>query len=167
MADLNRLKMSNFKLLLLSFSITFFGTALLSLAFFQPLIFYPIDYGLMQFSRLALLLAMLSLALVYFTFPILQVIARIFKIKSRLPLYYLAMSLVVLQLVTLVLGYIESSITRGVTPDFWYYYSCVSNSCFYLLAGNSATIVTSYLYGLKEKRFAEIVAEHQSPNSGF
>ncbi|MCG8578805.1 MAG: hypothetical protein MI866_02745, partial [Bacteroidales bacterium] len=137
--------MKKLKIFGLSFAFVYILTAILCLIFGQPLIYSPI-YGIREFLNLALLLGILVFLLVYINFPVLKWIKTISFKNSNGFIYYSVATLLILQIVTLLTGYMESLTTRGVEADFLYYYKCVTNSCIYILTGNITAILASRLY---------------------
>lgn len=137
--------MKKLKLFGLSFAVVYLLTATLCLIFNQPLIYSPI-YGIIEFINLAVLLGILIFLMVYINFPVLKWIkTRVFKNSNNF-IYYSVATLLILQIVTLLTGYMESSATRGVEADFLYYYKCVTNSCIYIFTGNITAILACRLY---------------------
>ncbi len=144
--------MNKIKLLLLAFGMAFTATAALCILTGNPLVYHPIDYGITGFSEFALLILLLSLGLVYINLPVLHWLKKISKLNLNPVVYYITMTLIVLQVVTMVTGFYESLITRGVEADAFYYYKCVTNSCLYILTGNLTAVTIAYLYGKEEQK---------------
>ena len=122
------------------------------MAYDYPLIYDPIDYGPGEFLLLALLIFAPSAGLIYINFPVLTWTIKILKLRSNLSLYYILMTLMILNVATILTGYLESFITAGVEADPFYYYECVSNSCVYLLTGNVSTLVVALLFVMEENK---------------
>lgn len=138
--------MKKLKIFGLSFAFVFISTAILCIVFGHPFIYAPIDYGIKGFLNLGLLLGFLVFCLVFINFPILKWIkTKIFNRRNDFG-FYLISTLLILQVVTLLTGYMESLTTRGVEADFLYYYKCVTNSCIYILTGNLTAIFACKLY---------------------
>lgn len=130
----------------LSFTFMFISTALLCIIYGLPLTLGRVDYSLFGFIRLGLLVAFLSFCLVFINLSVLKWIKPKILIRSNDIIYYMTSTVIILQVVTLITGYLESMITRGVEADFLYYYKCVTNSCIYILTGNITAIIASRLY---------------------
>lgn len=144
--------MKKLKLLFLAFGIAFSATAILCVGSGNPLIYYPIDYGIGGFFRFAILILFLSFGLVYINLSVLKWLKGMIKLKANSSIYYITSTILILQIVTMTTGYLESLTTRGIQADIFYYYKCVSNSCLYILTGNFTAIVVAYLYGKEENK---------------
>jgi hypothetical protein len=141
--------MRKLKIFGLSFGFVFVLTAILCMISGLPFIYAPVDYGLTGFFKLALLLGFLVFCLVYVNFPVLKWIKdKAFKSANDF-IFHLTATLLILQVVTLITGYMESLTTRGVEPDFFYYYKCVTNSCIYILTGNLTVLLGCRLFTRK------------------
>lgn len=144
--------MNQVKLVLLAFGIAFIKTAALCVVTGNPLIYYPIDYGMGGVFRFGLLMLSLCFRLVYINLSVLKWVKKILKNSFSPTFYFPIVTLLLVQLVTMVTGYFETLTTRGVEPDILYYYRCVSSSCLYILSGNLTALLTSYLYGKEENK---------------
>jgi len=138
--------MNKIKIFFISLIIVFISTSILCIIFEQPLIYAPINYGISNLLRLALLLSILVFGLVYINYPILFWIKKKTKLMVNDLSFYLVITLFILQIVTMVTGYLESFSRRGIDADFLYYYKCVTNSCIYIFTGNLTTIIATILY---------------------
>lgn len=144
--------MNKLKLLLLAFVIAFSTTAGLCFANGFPLIYYPINYGIGGIFRFGLLILFLSFGLVYINLSTLKWLKEILKLKLNAIFYYVFLSIIILQIVTLATGFLESLAARGVKADILYYYKCVSNSCLYIITGNLTVIIVAYLFAKEENK---------------
>jgi hypothetical protein len=108
----------------------------------QPLIFAD-GYSFPQFLSLFVLLGGLTccLALVIHALEIIYQKHLVAKLASPSSVYsyFIFTSVIVLFLFSLVAGYVESG-------RYFFYYGCVTNSCFYLISGYTVTILTSALF---------------------
>jgi hypothetical protein len=127
-----------------------------------PLIFYPIDYRLAEFLKFFLLIGFFSFLLVYITLPVLNSLKPIKQKLKRYEGFFIIGSFIALQAVTMLTGYIESSLIRGVNADTLYYYKGVSNSLIYIVTGNITSLLAASLYAAaqwkleKEKNAMEL-----------
>lgn len=144
--------MKKLNLLFLAFVIAFSTTAILCITNEYPLIFYPINYGIGGFIRFSILILFLSFGLVYVNLPVLKWLKPAIYINSNSIIYFITTTILILQIVTMTIGYLESLITRGIEADAFYYYKCVSNSCLYILTGNMTAIIVAYIYGKGENK---------------
>lgn len=60
--------------------------------------------------------------------------------------FFILCIFILLQLVTLLFGYLESSLSRGVPADWFYYYKGVTNSWIYIITGNCTALIAASLY---------------------
>lgn len=144
--------MKTLKLLFLAFGIAFSTTATLCIASGNPLVYYPINYGIDGFFSFAILILLLSFGLVYINLSVLKWLKTTMKINANSIIYYIVSTIFVLQIVTMLTGYFESFVTRGVQATAFYYYKCLSNSCIYILTGNLTAVIVAYLYGKEENK---------------
>lgn len=138
--------MKRHKLFFISFIIVFISTSVLCIIFEQPLIYAPVKYSVENLLHLALLLGFLVFSLVYISYPILHWLKKRLRFRVNKFSFYLTTTLIILQLVTMTMGYLESYSRRGIDADFLYYYKCVTNSCIYIFTGNLTAIVATILY---------------------
>jgi len=147
--------MNKTRLFGIAFLIAFTLTALLCILSGQPLIFLPIDYSLFGFLQFAILIGTLCFCLVFINFPILKAVLNVLKREVNEKWYYLFTTFIVLQIVTLLLGYLESSYSSyGGTPFF--YYKGVGNSRIYILTGNITAITIAAIYAKEQIRLKEL-----------
>jgi hypothetical protein len=150
------MKKKNLKIFTISFALVYVMIASLSIINKQPLIFVPV-YDFQQFFYLFILLGLLSLGLIL----VLDSLEKIFKkyltqiLTTPLLIYayFILVSTFGLFIFTLIAGYVEWKYTFPVfvwhfatrfSP--FYYYSCVSNSCIYLIAGYTITLATAVYF---------------------
>ncbi len=146
--------MNKTQLVGLSFCMTF--TIIFSLCLYKeyPLIFYPIDYGTLELIKFATLLLFFSFALVFINFPVLSIIRKKYFSNNSKRAFFIIGTLIVLQLVIISFGYIESSFFTK-NGKFFYYYMGVGNSLIYAFAGNIVAFIIAFLY--KEEKINSIV----------
>ena len=152
--------MSRFKLKLFgtAFSLAFISTALLCMLSGQPLIFLPVSYNAGAFILFGILIGALTTGLVYICLPLLNLLKTLLNIKTPEKIYYTTGTIIILQLLTLVLGYLESDVTAHSFADPFYYYKGIGNSHIYLLTGNITAIITARIYAgaqIMKKKKAE------------
>ena len=138
--------MTKKKLFGISFLLAFVSTAILCVVTGLPLIFSPASYKLINFIVFGILIGMLCFGLVYIALPFLTFIRRITHFKGQLTPYYIFATTFILQILTLALGYLESSMTRGVEATLVYYYASIGNSFIYILTGNVTAILAAIYY---------------------
>ena len=105
----------------------------------QPLIFYPMKYDLFEFTKLAILLGILNIGLIF-------ILTRLEKAKKKgllntinAYMYFIVNTSIILFVFTLISGYIESGVP-------FFYYFCIENSCLYLIGGYITTIFAAFLF---------------------
>lgn len=134
----------------ITFLIAFPSIALLCMLGGQPLIFSPVSYTLFSFIKFGVLICFLCFGLVFISLPILTSIKKGPRLNKSNKFFYVTGTLVILQMLTLFLGYMESALTRHVSADALYYYKGVGNSLIYVIMGNVTAIVGSYLYAKED-----------------
>ena len=151
--------MFKLKLFSIAFFLIFILTDGLCILLGHPLIFMPINYGVGGFIEFGLLTGFLSFCLVYITLPFIRFIYRILKLKSTEIPFFIIGAFLVLQVVTLLTGYLESkySIPQG---DPFYYYKGIGNSLIYVLTGNLTAILSALLYAREQMRIKKISEPH-------
>lgn len=150
------------RIFFISFSFMLVSTAIFCLIMKQPLIFYPVDYRLSEFLKLFFLIGLFSFLLVYITLPVLNSLKSTKRKLKRNEGFFIIGSFIILQAVTILTGYIESSLTMGVSANILYYYKGVSNSLIYIITGNTTSLLAASLYAAtqwkleKEKNAMEL-----------
>lgn len=134
------------KLFVIGFCIMFISTALICILTKQPLIFFPVNYGIGAFLEFALLVGILCFLLVFISLPLLRFLKNLIKANLKDEAFYLIGSITILQIATLLIGYTESAMTRGANADFFYYYKGASNSHIYIFTGNLTSAIVASLY---------------------
>jgi len=147
--------MKNRKLFMLAFVLAFASTSILCIACGHPLIFLPVSYKLIDFFVFGILIGSLCFGLVFINMPFVKFFLWLTKLKISLHAYYIISTLLILQILTLALGYLESYFTRGMQPTPFYYYGGVGNSLIYILTGNLTAIIVSYLYAQRQDNSKE------------
>jgi hypothetical protein len=147
-------QMSKTKLFSISFCIAFSLTALLCIIGGYPLIFLPVNYSIMAFIQFGLLIACLSFCLVFINLTFLRFVKKAFKIKLDYTKYYLLSTFIVLQIVTILIGYAESSLTLH-HASWFYYYKGVGNSLLYIVTGNLTAFIVAALFAKEEVKLKE------------
>lgn len=125
----------------------------------QPLVFSPINYSLVAFLRFALLIVVLCFLLVFICLPFLNSLKPNIKAEGRNESFFLFGTIIILQLVTMITGYAESSFSRGVRSDLFYYYKGVGNSFIYILTGNLTSMMTASLYAKEQTKRKKMETE--------
>jgi hypothetical protein len=138
--------MSKLKLFITAFTFAFISTAFLCIIAGYPLIFPPVAYNFINFILFAILIAALCFGLVYINFAFLKFIKRGLIPTCSNTAYYIIGSIVALQVLTLLLGYTESSYGSKTEATVFYYYKGVGNSLIYVLTGNLTAIIVAKLY---------------------
>ena len=149
------------KLFIIAFCITFILTALLCILSNQPLVFGSNDYSIYRFLPFSILIATLCFLLVYINLPFLRLLKKIIFKQAREEGYYIIFTFIILQCVTLFTGYTESSLSRHIEADMFYYYKGVTNSLIYILAGNLTSIITASLYAKEQVRLKKEIESHK------
>jgi hypothetical protein len=93
-----------------------------------------------------LLIGVLTFLLVFISLPVLNSLKPIKRKLKKNEDFFVIGSFVVLQVVTILTGYIESALTRGTNADALYYYKGVSNSLIYIITGNITNLIAASLY---------------------
>jgi hypothetical protein len=150
--------MSRLKIFVSSYVLAFASTAVLCILSGQPLIFLPVSYGMTDFLAFGILILILTCCLNFICLPFLEFIRKIFRIGIREDLYFVTGTLIILQIVTLLVGYLESGITRHIIATPFYYYQGVGNSLVYVITGNMTAIMAASLYGKQKRLLAEAEA---------
>ena len=143
--------MSKTKLFTLAFVIMFISTAVLCFLARQPLIFLPVYYSGIEFLKFAVLIGFLCFCLVYLNLSLIKFVKRLTSLTSGELQFYILSTLIILQIVTLLTGYIESSLTT-YTADVFYYYKGVGNSLIYVMTGNLTALLIASLYAKEQIR---------------
>ncbi len=134
------------RIFLVSFLIMFVCTLLLCISTEKPLIFNPPDYSLQEIAVFALFISFWCFLLVYISLPFINSF-RPAKLRSHhYEAFYLLSTFIFLQIVTIVLGYLESAFVWSATADLLYYYRGVSNSRIYIITGNITAVIAASLY---------------------
>ena len=144
--------MKKTKLFALAFLVSFVSTSVLCIGGGHPLIFLPVSYKLMDFFIFGILIGILCFGLVFITMPFVKTIRRWTKLKIAFQSYYIISTMLILQVLTLVVGYLESYTTPGVETTIFYYYYGVGNSLIYIFTGNITAILISYIYARNQER---------------
>lgn len=142
------------KLFSISFCIAFSLTALLCIIGGYPLIFLPVDYGVMAFIQFGLLIACLSFCLVFINLTFLRFVKNVFKIKLDYIKYYVLGTFIVLQIATILIGYAESGLASH-HASWFYYYKGVGNSLLYIVTGNLTAFIVASLFAKQELKLKE------------
>ena len=128
----------------------------------KPFIFSPVDYRFSAFLQLAVFIAVLCWLLVYIALPVLKSgLDRLHK-KPRSEAFFVIGAFGILQVVTVILGYTESSLTGSADP--FYYYKGVGNTTVYCIAGNLTTLVIASIYN---RKIAEAAKEKEEQALSF
>lgn len=135
-----------FKIFLISFSIMFLLTAVLCILFDQPFFLNPVKYNLSSFIELIVAVGILCFLLAFACLPLLNLLKPTRPRFGRYELFFLFSTLLLLQIVTLVLGYFESSFNKTGFADWFYYYKGVTNSWIYIVTGNITTVIAASMY---------------------
>lgn len=143
--------MSKTKLFSRAFVIMFILTAVLCILAKQPLIFLPIQYTGIEFLKFAVLIGFLCFCLVNINLYIIRSIKRQMSSNSSESPFYILSTLIILQVVTLLTGYMESTLTTN-TADAFYYYKGVGNSLIYVITGNFTAILIASFYAKEQIR---------------
>lgn len=130
----------------ISFGIMTFSTGLLCYLTKQPFIFSPVEYTIPAFLQLVFLSGIFCFLFAFITLPVLGFIKGNEGSRRQDEAFFLLGSLVILQLTTIIMGYTESSFTRGIRSDFFYYYRGAGNSWIYIITGNITVGIAASLY---------------------
>lgn len=149
------------KLFAIAFFTAFILTSFLCMITGQPLIFLPVDYGVTEFVKFGLLVGLLSFLLVFINLPVLGRIHQSFRINVREEGYYIIGTMIILQVVTLTTGYLESGLSLLGGADFFYYYRGAGNSHLYIIAGNFTSAIIASLYAKQQ------VTRKKTTDTGF
>ncbi len=142
--------MTKTKLFSISFVIAFLSTALLCILLGYPLIFSPVSYKITDFFIFGILIGVLCFGLVFMNLSILTYLKKLLKVKTSSKVFYIVGTLLILQVLTLILGYIESDIYSKQNADPFYYYKGVGNSLVYVLTGNMTAIIIATLFATEQ-----------------
>ena len=123
----------------------------------QPLVFGPANYSPGSFIVFGLLIACLCFSLVFVNLPFLRYIKEGVAPNARDDGFYIILTLLVLQGITLLTGYLESSFTKPDGGDLLYYYKGVTNSHIYIITGNLTTIIVASSYAKEQVRLKKEV----------
>lgn len=149
------MKKENLKISVVCFVIIYVLIAGLSILNNQPLIFVP-GYNLGQFIFLFFLLGFLIFGLVFVMESLEKLLkkflVRILSSPFSIYAYFVLMSFFGLFAFTIFSGFAESG-----RPFF--YYGCVTNSCFYLFSGYAVTFVMAVYFAYRFVKTLSLKAE--------
>jgi hypothetical protein len=124
----------------------FVFTLLLCIITKQPLTFNHSNYNLETIAGFAVFISVWCFLLVYISLPFVNLLKPQKLQSHQYEAFFMLGIFILLQLVTLLFGYLESSFTRGVTADWFYYYKGVTNSWIYIISGNCTALIAASLY---------------------
>lgn len=140
------------KLFIISFCIAFVFTAFLCIVSEQPLLLGHKDYSINAFIPFGLMIAVLCFLLVYINLPVLKFFKNIILKEVREEGYYIIGTFIILQIVTLITGYAESSLNRHEEASMFFYYKGITNSHIYILTGNITAVIAASLYAKEQSK---------------
>lgn len=144
--------MTKLRFFLICFGVAFITTTAICIATDQPLIFQPVSYAIKDFMFLAILIGILCIGLVFVALPVLNRIRRYFTSLKEGFAFYIIGIFIILQLITLVAGYLESKFTLHNQADWLYYYKGAGNSLVYIFTGNCTAILAAMLYAQEDQK---------------
>jgi hypothetical protein len=142
-------RMKQLKLFAIAFIIMFISTSGLCISLQQPLIYYPLDYGLTGFLQFGVLTGFLCFCLVFINLPTIRFIKHQVSQAAKEKPFYVIITIIILQFVTLGTGYVESGLTTK-NADVLYYYKGVSNSLIYVITGNFTALIIALMYAKEQ-----------------
>jgi hypothetical protein len=138
------------------FWMTFVTTTLsiggLCVLYKQPWFLGEAVYNLNTFLNFIIFTAFLSMSLVYMCLPLLYRLNEKTPLLRTTPVFVLMGSMLILQIFTLVTGYLASAIFSSNGPSLFYYYGCVTNSCICIAVGNFVTVIASIRFATQARK---------------
>jgi hypothetical protein len=144
-------KLKNY-LFWMTFCITSLCIGVLCVVYEQPLFLGEAVYNVTTFLNFIVFTAFISMSLVYMCLPVLYRMNEKIRFMKSTTVFVLIGSILILQVVTMLTGYLDSAIFSTNGASLFYYYGCVTNSCIYIAVGNGVTVLAALRYATLVKK---------------